>query len=1117
MRRLNMAILVVVATAVCSFGAQIVPPQNLGELARMSDSVVLAEALSSSTVPGPYVPHTVTVFRQLKVVGGVAPGATFQILEPGGAFGGIAAEVAGSPRFTPGTVYLLFLNHVPDGSWRTRGMAYGVFRQTVANGETVVEPAAERAKLGIVHRFDVEIPGTYREGALIAHLGDVMRGRARWDGASVMVPRSGEIGAHVQDAPSVCAFMTYSGDGDGVRWFSFADGVSTTIMATTPGQEGLDDGGAGAVSGAAQAWTNDAHSKILINYGGTEAQQITCTSGDDYQGNAVVFNDPCGDIEALNNCSGTLAYGGPIFSTATEEFDGSPWHPAQKLFVVVNDGAQCVGAVNFAEVMTHEIGHGLGFGHHHDSNATMYSQCCHYPRGAALAATDSTCAAYLYPDQNQPSPPSAPTSLAATITGENQIMLTWTDTATNENGFHVYRSTGGGFALISVTAANVQSFVDTGIAACTTAQYRVTAFNEGGESSASNTTSATTPGSVPTAPGQMRAVASSPDDVEVSWTNGSGAQISVELDRSRADGVFTERALLPGSARRFSDRSVTPGTSYLYRVRASNSCGFSAWSDVADVTVPSAGGNIGADFSVVPGVPWNGERVTFTADISGDLDSLSWSFGDGGHATGATVDHVFAQPGTYTVTLVATKGDVSATVHHQVTVIPAPAVVSAAAHTPGSLGTFWKTDMALLNLSAAGSSGRLVLRKSNGVAVASSSFTLATGQLLELNDVVGTMGAGKVSGSLEVEMASGEMPEITTRTFTMGERGTYGQSIPLQAPQRPGLIYLTGIRGAPDFRTDFGVTSVSDQVVHVTPVLFTSQGRTTGTTVGLAPHAHAQWNLTALVGKDALDGVRAASLGITIDEPSVVYASVIDNGSGDPAYISGMPASKHLLIPVIGRGPGKKGTQWDSELTVFDPGTRPAHLNLVYLPAAHDNSGGGLTAARTLAPAETRRFDQVQVSLWGVTVGLGSVRIDSDVPIVATARVLTPRLDGPGTMGQTVPAIDLDNPGLRQGVITWVRWGTAFRTNVGLVNRNATPLSVTLRLHGADGTSLAETNVTIPASSLLQRSLEALFGSEVATDDGYGWVQAVSNPAGLILYATQIDNLSGDTIDIAGR
>ena len=43
------------------------------------------------------------------------------------------------------------------------------------------------------------------------------------------------------------------------------------------------------------------------------------------------------------------------------------------------------------------MGHGLGFGHHTDPQATMYESLgAHAPRGAALGTTDKTCAEYAY-------------------------------------------------------------------------------------------------------------------------------------------------------------------------------------------------------------------------------------------------------------------------------------------------------------------------------------------------------------------------------------------------------------------------------------------------------------------------------------------------------------------------------------------------------------------------------------------------------------------------------------------------------------------------------------------------------------------------------------------------
>lgn len=91
--------------------------------------------------------------------------------------------------------------------------------------------------------------------------------------------------------------------------------------------------------------------------------------------------------------------------------------------------------------------------------------------------------------------PSAPSNLAATATSASQVALTWTDNASNENGFRVYRSLDGvTFAEIAkLSSINVNGFVDIGLSSNTTYYYRVRAYNDAGNSSYSNTRSIRTP------------------------------------------------------------------------------------------------------------------------------------------------------------------------------------------------------------------------------------------------------------------------------------------------------------------------------------------------------------------------------------------------------------------------------------------------------------------------------------------------------------------------------------------------------------------------------------------------------------------------------------------------
>ncbi|MEO1448147.1 MAG: glycoside hydrolase family 9 protein [Bacteroidota bacterium] len=97
-----------------------------------------------------------------------------------------------------------------------------------------------------------------------------------------------------------------------------------------------------------------------------------------------------------------------------------------------------------------------------------------------------------------PTPPDAPTSLAATTQGSTAIGLSWTDVANDEDGYKVERKTGNGaFGEIASLSADASGYTDTGLSASTTYTYRVYAFNAAGNSGFSNESSATTDASNP--------------------------------------------------------------------------------------------------------------------------------------------------------------------------------------------------------------------------------------------------------------------------------------------------------------------------------------------------------------------------------------------------------------------------------------------------------------------------------------------------------------------------------------------------------------------------------------------------------------------------------------------
>ncbi len=107
-----------------------------------------------------------------------------------------------------------------------------------------------------------------------------------------------------------------------------------------------------------------------------------------------------------------------------------------------------------------------------------------------LTGSDSVMVNILNPS----AAPAAPSNLHATVSGRN-VTLAWTDNATNETGFRVYRrvqsgKTWSGWAVIQTIAApNTATYTNAGVAKGNY-QYYVTAYNSSSESAPSGTTGA---------------------------------------------------------------------------------------------------------------------------------------------------------------------------------------------------------------------------------------------------------------------------------------------------------------------------------------------------------------------------------------------------------------------------------------------------------------------------------------------------------------------------------------------------------------------------------------------------------------------------------------------------
>jgi superfamily II DNA or RNA helicase len=145
-------------------------------------------------------------------------------------------------------------------------------------------------------------------------------------------------------------------------------------------------------------------------------------------------------------------------------------------------------------------------------------------------------------------------------------------------------------ALEEIVGAGVTSYTDTGLTASTTYQYRVRAYNVGGDSAYSNTASATTAAAitVPAPLTNLTATAVSSSQINLAGTDNSTNEDGFKIERCQGPGctTFTQIATVGVGATSYMDTGLTASTAYRYRVRAYNATDDSVYSNTATATTP---------------------------------------------------------------------------------------------------------------------------------------------------------------------------------------------------------------------------------------------------------------------------------------------------------------------------------------------------------------------------------------------------------------------------------------------------------------------------------------------------------------------------------------------------
>jgi hypothetical protein len=454
---------------------------------------------------------------------------------------------------------------------------------------------------------------------------------------------------------------------------------------------------------------------------------------------------------------------------------------------------------------------------------------------------------------------------------------------------------------------------------------------------------------------------------------------------------------------------------------------------------------------------------------------------------------------------------------------PRVSVVPVAAHSRGAAGSRWVTDLSVAN--PGDDEAHVTIHVHRWQADKSDpeprQWSLPARQSLELDDVLASAFAIDGAATLRVES---DRPVVTvSRTYNDTPDGTYGQfvrALPLgHAIGDEVAGHLLMLEESPRFRTNVGVTSLSDHEVSVEVEIVAANGASLGATVLTLPPRGAiqRFRMIRDFTKSAVEGARATVRVLTPDGRVMAYATVIDNRTGDPTYIEPIVNTfqADMRMPGAAKIRGANDSRWVTDMVVSN--LEDVEVTATVELFERDTSGGGAdgTVDLALAPGQSLLILDVLTTLFS-SEGAAAIAIHGSRGLAAVGRTYN---DTPsGTFGQFVPGLDISADGaLRRGTVGHLlqleeSGAEGRRTNLGLVNTGRVPTAVELRFFDEHGLLLGviEEQLSPFGNIQLNRVLRSVTDS--ALRNARAEVRVESGIARVIAYAASVDNRSGDPV-----
>jgi uncharacterized repeat protein (TIGR01451 family) len=382
------------------------------------------------------------------------------------------------------------------------------------------------------------------------------------------------------------------------------------------------------------------------------------------------------------------------------------------------------------------------------------------------------------------------------------------------------------------------------------------------------------------------------------------------------------------------------------------------------------------------------------------------------------------------------------------------------------------------------------------------------------------------SGMLQIQPLDGApRPLVTSRTYSVTDNGTLGQSVPALASDAfigndGAILTLQQLAQSAGFRTNLGLVEGFGAPASVLVTIFDANGTNLHEqTVALQPFQQLQLN--GFLGGHGIQSDNARiEVRVTSGSGRVAaYASVVDNTTNDPLLVSAVRLGTPRANRYVFAGAAdlmSAAASWRTDLRLFNSTAASQIATLTFQPF-----GGSATVEETtVQPGQVLAFDSVLRSLFGVHDTGGTVHVTTinESNLVLTGRTYDQREHG--TYGQFIEAfLPSDTASLANGrklQLVHVEDSPRYRSNLGIAETSGQAVNVQVEVLASDGNPRTTFNRTLAPFALLQfrairdLGLGDLYNARIT-------VRVTGGEGSVVAYASVVDNRTQDPTYVSAQ